>query len=52
MLIALYHMIKENIDYVDLGDNYYNQFNREAKINHLLKRLNALGWQEPAALPV
>lgn len=50
MLIALYHMIKEDIDYIDLGENYYNQFNTEAKINQLLKKLNDLGWKQPAML--
>lgn len=30
-----------------LGAEYYNQFNKEHKINAYLKKLKALGWQPP-----
>lgn len=50
ILISIYHMLKENKDFVDLGSEYYNQFNKERKINSLLKKLNDLGW-EPTANP-
>ena len=43
MLIAIYHILKDNIPFVDLGSEYYNQFNKERKINVYLKRLKALG---------
>lgn len=49
MLISIYHMLKENKDFIDLGSEYYNQFNKERKINSLLKKLNDLGW-EPTAI--
>lgn len=49
MIIAIYHMIKYNISFVDLGEDYYNQFNTEKKINHYLKKLQNLGWQLPTA---
>ena len=55
MLIAIYHILKEKILFRDLGNDYYNQFNREHKINAYLKKLKALGWEVPtatAALPV
>ena len=55
MLIAIYHILKEKILFRDLGNDYYNQFNREHKINAYLKKLKALGWEMPtatAALPV
>lgn len=45
MLIAIYHVIKEQAPYVDLGSNYYNQFNVEKKKNALIKKLMALGFQ-------
>lgn len=41
-------MLKDNIDYFELGNNYYNQFNKERKINSLLKKLNDLGWESTA----
>lgn len=45
MLIAIYHVIKEQVPYHDLGSNYYNQFNIEKKKNALIKKLMALGFQ-------
>ncbi len=47
MIIAIYHMLKDGVPFVDLGENYYNQFNTEKKINHYLKKLQNLGWQAP-----
>jgi transposase len=44
MLIAIYHVLKNNVAFNDLGADYYNNFNREHKIRGYLKRLNALGW--------
>lgn len=55
MLIAIYHILKDNIPFVDLGSEYYNQFNKERKINVYLKKLKALGWESDTAavsLPV
>ena len=51
MLIAIYHILKDNIPFVDLGSEYYNQFNKERKITVYLKKLKALGWEsDPAAV--
>ncbi len=47
ILIAIYHILKDAIAFRDLGADYYNQFNRERKINAYLKKLKALGWQAP-----
>ena len=47
MLIAIYHMLKDGAHFQDLGAEYYNQFNKERKINAYLKKLKALGWQSP-----
>lgn len=49
MLIAIYHILKDNIPFVDLGSEYYNQFNKERKINLYLKKLKALGWESDTA---
>lgn len=48
MIIAIYHILKENICFKDLGADYYNQFNKEHKINAYLKKLKALGWEGSA----
>ena len=44
MLIAIYHILKYNTDFHDLGSDYYDIYNRERKIKGHLKRLQALGW--------
>lgn len=49
MLIAIYHVLKDGVMFKDLGAEYYNQFNRERKINAYLKKLKALGWEAPVA---
>lgn len=47
MLVAIYHILRDGIVFEDLGADYYNQFNRERKINSYLKKLKALGWEAP-----
>ena len=47
MLVAIYHIIKDGVVFKDLGSDYYNQFNKERKINAYLKKLKALGWKAP-----
>lgn len=47
MLIAIYHILKDGMVFKDLGADYYNQFNKERKINAYLKKLKALGWEAP-----
>ena len=38
MLIAIYHILKNKVVFKDLGAEYYNQFNKERKINAYLKK--------------
>ena len=45
MLTAIYHMLRDGVVFRDLGSDYYNQFNKEHKINTYLKKLKALGWE-------
>lgn len=47
MLIAIYHILKDGVVFKDLGAEYYNQFNKERKIQAYLKKLKALGWEAP-----
>lgn len=48
MLIAIYHILKDGVAFKDLGSEYYNQFNRERKINAYLKKLKSLGYEASA----
>ena len=52
MVIAIYHILKDGVPFRDLGSDYYNQFNKERKINAYLKKLKALGWEAPVAMTV
>ena len=38
MLIAIYHILNEGVVFKDLGADYYNQFNKEHKIDAYLNR--------------
>ena len=51
MLIAIYHVLRDGVPFVDLGSDFYLKFNREKKIAAYLKRLNDLGWQPPVPAP-
>ena len=46
MLIAIYFVLCGN-KFVDLGADYYMQFNRDKKINSHLKQLSKLGFDFP-----
>ena len=50
MMIAVYHVLSGE-EFVDLGSNYYNQFNRERKINSLLKQLEKLDYPITLVVP-
>ena len=50
MLVAIYHILKDGVVFKDLGSDYYNQFNRDRKINAYLKKLKALGWEAPVVV--
>ena len=50
MLRAIYHMIQNDVDYVELGADYFNKFNVDKKINSYLKRLSELGCTAEQAM--
>ena len=50
MLIAIYHILKDGVEYRDLGADYYNQFNKGRKINACLKKLKMLGCDAELAM--
>ena len=47
IIIAIWHMLKFESDFIELGGDYYNRFNPEKKINMYLKKLKDLGWVLP-----
>ena len=49
MLRSIYHILKDGISFIDLGADYYNQFNRERKIKSYLAKLKKLDWTPEAA---
>ena len=52
ILTVIWHLLKHNVPYCDLGADYYDGFHREHKIKAYLKRLQALGWEpQPPAIP-
>lgn len=52
MLIAIYHMLKNNVPFKDLGSDYYTKFNKESKAKYYIKKLQELGVSVPVSLAV
>ena len=52
MLIAIYHVLRDGVPFVDLGSDFYAKFNKDKKIAACLKKLHDLGWQPPALASV
>ena len=51
ILTVIWHLLKRNVPYRDLGADYYDGFYREHKIKTYLKRLQPLGWRpQPPAI--
>ena len=44
ILIAIYYMIKEDKEFVNLGSDFYNKFNKEKKANAYIKKIKELGY--------
>jgi len=47
LLIAIYHVLSGK-EFIDLGSEYYTQFNKDKKIQSYLKQLKRLGWVDPS----
>ena len=43
LLIAIYFIIRDHVPFKDLGEDYYNKFNTESKINMYIKKQEKLG---------
>ena len=52
MLTAAYYIIRDGVEYKDLGGDYFNRLNPPRHVNQLVRRLQGLGYQvelKPAA---
>lgn len=47
LITCAHSAVKNGVCFKDLGADYYNQFNKERKINAYLKKLKSLGWEPP-----
>lgn len=45
ILVAAYHMLKDEVDYRDLGSDYFARRRREQTTAHLVRRLQDLGYE-------
>lgn len=45
MLRAIYHMLKNDVPYQDLGPDFFDRENRERTVRRLTKRLTNLGYE-------
>jgi len=52
MLIAIYHILKDNVSFRDLGSDYYTKYNTESKARYYLKKLQELGTPIPVSLAI
>lgn len=52
MLIAIYHMLKNNMSFKDLGSDYYTKFDKQKKANYHIRKLQELGLSIPVSLAI
>lgn len=45
ILVAAYHMLKDEVDYRDLGSDYFDRRRRDRTTKHLVSRLEGLGYE-------
>lgn len=45
LLVTLYHVLKKNVPYHDLGEDYFNRLDPQRLQRYLVKRLEGLGFQ-------
>jgi transposase len=44
MLTAAYHMLKQHVDYQDLGAEYFQNRDRQKAASQLVRRLERMGF--------
>jgi len=45
ILVAAYHILKEEVDYKDLGGDYFQKRNEEKTTRRLVRQLEQFGYQ-------
>jgi transposase len=45
LLTAAYHLLRDNVDYHDLGGNYFNDRDRDRTVARLARRIRDLGYE-------
>lgn len=50
MIIAIYHVLKDNVPFKDLGSDYYARFNPQSRAKYYLKKLQELGLSVPVPM--
>ena len=45
MLTAIYHMLKNGVDYHDLGANHFTRADKTKSVNRLLRKIESLGFE-------
>ena len=45
IVVAVFHMLKDDVEYNDLGADWFNRQRPEAQANRLARQINALGYQ-------
>lgn len=45
IIVAVFHMLTNDVQYNDLGADWFNRRRPEAQANRLFRQLNALGYQ-------
>jgi len=45
MLTSAYHLIRDGVDYKDLGNDYFDRIDKDRAAKRLVKRLENLGFQ-------
>jgi hypothetical protein len=44
MLTAIYFMLRDGVDYRDLGHDYFDRIDKKKAAKRLVRRLNSLGY--------
>ena len=44
LLVIIYHVLKNNVEYHDLGPDYFDKLEPERLRRYLVKRLQSIGW--------
>ena len=43
-MVIIYHVLRDNVEYRDLGPDYFNRLEPERLRRYLVKRLQSLGY--------